>query len=178
MKTSNEGKKALIEREGGIKLKAYRDAGGYSIAVGNQTYLNNTKVQRGDTITLSEALSLFSLKLPYYESAVNKLVRVPLTQNQFDSLVSLVWNIGPGNFAKSKLLKYINSKQPPGLILKTYKDTVLTSQGVPSAALKRRRATEAEQFVSNLSHSIKKETENKIPIILVIAGIAVILYSF
>lgn len=172
MKTSNEGKRAIIAREGGFKLTAYRDPGGtWTIGAGNTTYLNKTKVQPGDKITMAEAVSLFSLKLPYYENAVNKLVRVPLTQSQFDSMVSLVWNIGPKRFAESKLLKYINSKQPPDLINKTFVDTVTTVNGKQSKGLKNRRFAEAVQFAKGVAQKIN---ENKIPIILLIGGMYVI----
>ena len=43
-------------------------------------------------------------------SAVNRLVTVPLTQNQFDSLVDFVYNLGEGSFAKSTLLRKLNNK--------------------------------------------------------------------
>lgn len=43
-----------------------------------------------------------------YEAVVLKaLGRVP-TQNQFDAMASLCWNIGPGNFAKSSVVRRLN----------------------------------------------------------------------
>lgn len=172
MKTSKGGQKEIIEREGGFKLKAYKDQGGtWTIGAGNTTYLNKSKVMPGDVITLAEAVSLFSIKLPYYERAVNTLVKVPLTQNQFDALVSLVWNIGPDRFSKSKLLKYINSKQPPSLINKTFIDTTVTVKGKVSQGLINRRKKESAQFFRNVASKIN---EKKVPIILVIAGMYLI----
>lgn len=169
MRTSQDGKKFIIDREGGFKLTAYRDPGGvWTIGAGNTTYLNKTKVQPGDKITMAEAISLFSLKLPYYENAVNKLVRVPISQKQFDALVSLVWNIGPKRFAESKLLKYINSKQPPELIARTFADTTVTINGKISHGLINRRKKEIALFFSE---------NKKTTIFLVIAGILVFLYS-
>ena len=176
MKTSQEGKKLIVSREGGFKLRAYKDPGGtWTIGAGNTSYLNRSKVQPGDKITMSEAVSLFSMKLPEYENAVNKLVRVQLTQQQFDSLVSLVWNIGAKRFAESKLLKYINSKQPPELINKTFIDTVTTVKGKQSKGLKNRRVNEAIQFAKGAAEKVNK---NKVPIILVIAGMYVIYRLF
>jgi lysozyme len=45
---------------------------------------------------------------------VNRLVKVELTQDQFDALVSLVFNIGGGNFERSTLLKKINARNFDG----------------------------------------------------------------
>ncbi|TCB80102.1 hypothetical protein E0H89_00230 [Acinetobacter sp. ANC 3781] len=47
--------------------------------------------------------------LKRFEKTVNDLVKVPLTQNQFDSLVSLTYNIGTATFEKSTLLKKLNA---------------------------------------------------------------------
>ena len=41
-------------------------------------------------------------------NCVNKLVTVPLTQNEFDSLVSWTYNLGCGTLRKSKVLEYLN----------------------------------------------------------------------
>lgn len=48
------------------------------------------------------------------QAAVNELVKVPLTQNQYDALVSLVFNIGRGSFARSSLLKKLNAGDMTG----------------------------------------------------------------
>jgi len=45
-----------------------------------------------------------------YEKAVNDgVTNVQLTQQQFDALVDFTFNVGPGAFAKSKLLKDVNA---------------------------------------------------------------------
>jgi lysozyme len=41
-------------------------------------------------------------------------VHVPLTQNQFDALVSFVFNLGVGNFRTSTLLKKLNAGDNDG----------------------------------------------------------------
>ncbi len=51
---------------------------------------------------------MFNPDVGFAENAVNKYVKVPLTQNQYDALVSFVYNLGEGNFRKSTLLKELN----------------------------------------------------------------------
>ena len=72
------------------------------------------KVKKGDKCTLEQAKEYFAHDLKRFESSVNNLVKVPLTQNQFDALVSLTYNIGSGNFASSTLLKKLNAKDYQG----------------------------------------------------------------
>lgn len=45
-----------------------------------------------------------------FEVALNSLVKVPLTQNQYDALLSLMYNIGVGAFKNSTLLKDLNAR--------------------------------------------------------------------
>ena len=78
------------------------------------------------------------------EKCVGKNVRVPLTQNEFDALVSLTFNIGCGAFAGSTLLKLLNSSDYDGAaqqILRWDKQA-----GKPLAGLTRRRQAEKEMF--------------------------------
>lgn len=43
------------------------------------------------------------------QRAVQRLVKVPITQSQFDGLVSFIYNIGEGNFSSSTMLRKINA---------------------------------------------------------------------
>ena len=62
-------------------------------------------------ITKEQAIDLLKVDVMVAEAAVNR--HLPsLTQNQFDALVSLVFNIGGGNFATSTLLKKIKGHSP------------------------------------------------------------------
>lgn len=103
MKTSDEGI-ALIAQFEGFRSKAYVCAGGkWTIGYGH------TKgVKEGDTITEAEGLRLLREDVADAESAVRKWVHAPLKQNQFDALVSFIFNVGSGNFASSSLLREVN----------------------------------------------------------------------
>ena len=61
------------------------------------------------TITQEEAEQMLVDELHEYESYINKYVTVALSQNQFDALVSWVYNLGPTNFNSSTMLKVLNA---------------------------------------------------------------------
>lgn len=63
-----------------------------------------------EPITESEAEYILEKDVKIAEDAVNKYVKIKLTQNQFDALVCFVFNIGITNFKTSTLLKFINSE--------------------------------------------------------------------
>jgi lysozyme len=65
-------------------------------------------VKMGDVITPAQAQILFNEDTAWAVAAVNKNVKVGLTQNQFDALVSFVFNVGTGNFKSSTLLRKLN----------------------------------------------------------------------
>jgi lysozyme len=79
---------------------------------------------------------------------VNQYVRVPLTQSQFDALTSFVFNLGPGNFKSSTLLKKLNIGDYDGAALEFGKWNKARVDGVlqPLPGLTRRRTAEASLF--------------------------------
>lgn len=62
-------------------------------------------------ITRAQAETLLRKDLVVFEAAVTALLKTTVNQNRFDALVSLCYNIGPGNLAKSSVLKYTNRRQ-------------------------------------------------------------------
>lgn len=94
----------LIKECEGCVLTAYPDAGGYSIGYGH----HGTDVKKGMSISQAKADEYLAKDLKTVCSFVKSKVKVKLTQNQFDALVSLTYNIGVGNFEKSSVLKYVN----------------------------------------------------------------------
>jgi lysozyme len=95
MRTSEQGRKLITQFEGEI-LKVYLDPVGLpTVGVGHLVKPNEKDVYPlGKKITKAESQDLLSKDLARFEGSINSLVKVPLTQNQFDALVSLVFNIG------------------------------------------------------------------------------------
>jgi lysozyme len=95
---------ALIKRHEGLRLSAYQDPGGkWTIGWGH-----TGDVQPGHVITEHQAEALLMLDAQTAAAAVNRRVKVPLSQHQFDALVCFVFNLGEGRFAESTMLKLIN----------------------------------------------------------------------
>lgn len=110
MKISSNGIE-LIKQFEGISLVPYLcPANIPTIGWGNTFYENMEKVTMQDgPITREKADSLFNfLVTTNFVNVVNRLVIVDINQNQFDALVSFVYNLGSGNFEKSTLLKKVN----------------------------------------------------------------------
>ena len=104
MKLSEDGINALIKREG-IRLKAYQDTKGiWTIGIGH----TGPEVVKGYQINELMAYDLFHKDVEWAMDAVNDNVYAPMTQNQFDALVSFVFNVGAGAFKRSTMLKYLN----------------------------------------------------------------------
>lgn len=105
MKLSEKGLEHIADSEG-TKLYAYLDTGGvWTIGVGH----TGPEVVRGLQISHAKAMEYLAEDVEEAEDAVNRLVKVDLTQNQFDMLVSFVFNVGEGQFKKSTLLKVLNA---------------------------------------------------------------------
>ncbi|MCH7393762.1 lysozyme [Acinetobacter dispersus] len=108
MTTSRVGINLITSFED-IVLNAYDDGVGiWTIGFGTTVYPNGVKVKKGDVCTAEQAKAFFTYDLKRFEAAVNGAVKVPLTQNQFDALVSLTYNIGETAFKKSTLLAKLN----------------------------------------------------------------------
>lgn len=106
--TSPAGRAAIAAREGNV-LTAYKDSVGVlTIGVGHTSAAGPPLVAAGMTITAAEADAILSRDLGNVESALRSTVTLPLSQNEFDALVSLTFNIGATAFKNSTLLKKLN----------------------------------------------------------------------
>ncbi|MBZ7706779.1 lysozyme [Klebsiella oxytoca] len=112
MQTSPEGI-ALIKGFEGCRLTAYPDPGTggapWTIGYGWTLPVDGKPVRPGMTIDQATADRLLKAGLVSYESDVLKLVKVKLTQNQFDALVSFAYNVGSRALSTSTLLKKLNA---------------------------------------------------------------------
>lgn len=98
----------LIKNFEGCRLTAYRcPANILTIGYGH----TGSDVVIGQNITQEQAEKLLKSDLLVHCNNVSRLVKVPLTQNQFDALVSFEFNVGYGNFASSTMLKLLNQKK-------------------------------------------------------------------
>ncbi|MGP4772512.1 lysozyme [Acinetobacter sp. PFS20] len=114
-KTTSQVGIDLIASFEDTRFKAYDDGVGiWTIGIGTTVYPNGVEVKEGDTCTLEQAKSYFKQDLAKFEKTVNDSVKVPLTQNQFDALVSLTYNIGSSAFKSSTLLKKLNKRDYQG----------------------------------------------------------------
>ena len=106
MKISQEGVN-LIKHFEGCRLEAYKcPAGVWTIGYGH-----TANVKEGDSVDQEAAEAFLIEDLESFEQAVTRLVEVPLTQQQFDALVSWTFNLGAGNLAESTLLRKLNNYQ-------------------------------------------------------------------
>ncbi len=114
MKTSSNGTSLIREFEGFMASAYLCPAKVWTIGIGTTVYPNGAKVKKGDKCTEEQALEYLRHDLKSFEKTVNDSVKVPLSQNQFDALVSLTYNIGSTAFKNSTLLKKLNAKDFTG----------------------------------------------------------------
>ncbi|MDS0026035.1 lysozyme [Enterobacter kobei] len=109
MQTSEKGI-ALIKQFEGCKLTAYQDSVGvWTIGYGWTQPVDGKPIRAGMTIKQETAERLLKTGLVSYESDVSRLVKVGMTQGQFDALVSFTYNLGARSLSTSTLLRKLNA---------------------------------------------------------------------
>lgn len=157
MKTSDRGV-ALIKTHEGLRLDAYPDAvygwARVTIGYGHTSQAGPPNVTRGMRITADEADAILRSDLRKFEVAVTGMVHVPLTQSQFDALVSLAFNIGPAALASSTLLRKLNAGDYQGAADQF--PVWNKSAGKTLPGLVKRRAAERALFLDGSSRPASK----------------------
>ncbi|WP_131114308.1 lysozyme [Lichenihabitans psoromatis] len=145
LSTSAAGRATLMAREG-CRLTAYRDSVGVlTIGVGHTGRATLPRVTAGMMISQTEAETIFASDLAPFEAAVKKAITRAATQNQFDAMVSLAFNIGSAGFRGSSVVRRFNAGD-----LGAAADAFLLwnkAGGRVVAGLAKRRAAERAQFL-------------------------------
>jgi len=103
----------IIKQFEGFSSKPYLcPAGVPTIGYGTTHYDYRAVTMHDHDISEKVATELLSYQVnSIYGKAVNHYVRVPITQNQFDALVSFTYNEGTNALKTSHLLKYVNQRR-------------------------------------------------------------------
>ena len=154
MSSVSENGVNLIKSFEGFRDKAYQDqASIWTIGYGTIKYPDGRKVEKGDECTMQQATEWLTDHISKNAApAVNQDVKQSLTQNQFDALVSFVYNEGEGNFKQSTLLKRVN-ENPSNLEIADafmmWTKVTVNGHKVESAGLKNRRTAEADLYFTH-----------------------------
>jgi lysozyme len=138
----------LIKDFEGLVLKPYLDVVGIpTIGIGVTTYEDGRKVSLKDpAITEERAIQLLQHHIQLYEKQVSAVVKTKLSENEFAALVSLCYNIGPGAFAKSTLVRLLNQDKKADAALEFLKWN--KAGGKEVKGLTRRREAEKVLFLT------------------------------
>lgn len=144
MQLNDSGYKLITQFEG-LKLKPYLDSIKVpTIGYGSTYYADGKRVTMADkAITQPEAFELFKSVADKFAKRVNLLIKKPVTQNQFNSLVSLAYNIGMGNFQSSTLLKKVNANpNDPSIALEFAKWNKAGGKVIPGLTTRRKKESD------------------------------------
>ena len=142
MNTSPKGI-ALIKEFEGLRLKAYQCPGG----VWTIGYGHTAGVKPGMLISKAQAEEYLKADLIAFERYLNGL-GLFLNQNQFDALISFIYNVGTGNFSNSTLLRKVRANPQDNSIMDEFLRWVY-SKGRVLPGLQRRRLAEMKLYFSN-----------------------------
>lgn len=151
MKVSLNGIK-FIQRHEGTKYHVYLDP--VNKPTGGIGHLLTTAERKlfpvGTKLSQAQVDKWFVEDLTRFTKAINKLITVPINQNQFDAMLSLAFNIGEGNFRKSSVLRYTNAKnfQKAADSFKLFNKATRNGKKIVLPGLTRRRTEEAKLYLT------------------------------
>lgn len=136
---------ALIKSFEGLRLEAYKDI----VGVWTIGYGHTGDVEPGQRITKAQAHDLLAADLVPREAAVGRLSSVSLNQNEFDALVSFVYNLGEDAFRRSSLRRELNAnnRQAAADWFLAWDKARVGGKLVRVKGLSNRRAAERELFL-------------------------------
>lgn len=149
MQVSNNGI-ALIKRFEGCVLTAYPDPGTggapWTIGYGWTGMVDGKSVRPGMKIDMATADRLLRTGVVSFDLAVSKMLKVAVTQNQYDALVSLAYNIGTRALSTSTLMRKLNAGDTKGAADEFLRWNRSGGKVIPG--LTSRRSAEREVFLS------------------------------
>lgn len=172
MNISNNGIN-LIKQFEGKSLKAYHGAADpinvWTIGYGHTSAAGAPRVTSGMVITDQQAVDILRSDLRSVELAIQHLVKAPVNQNQFDALVSFVYNVGESAFSRSTLLRKLNTGDYEGAS-KEFSKWTRAGNNPKVQGLVIRRKKEQELFDKDIT--VKAEHAGPVIAIGLGAGIA------
>lgn len=144
---------SLIKKFEGLKLKSYQDQKGiWTIGYGSIYNLDEKRpVKQNDIISEETALRWLKKEIENKQSEINKLIKVPVNQNQLDSITSFAYNIGVNALKKSTLLNLLNSGADKNLVANQFlrwNKINVNGKLIESKGLTNRRTLEKNLFLS------------------------------
>lgn len=141
MQISADGVDQIMAREG-VRLMAYPDSRGIpTIGVGHDGSTGAPRPVWGMQITRDECAAILTSDLAQFVACVNRTIKVETSQEEFDAMVSLAFNIGIHGFAGSSVARRLNAGDANGTA-----DAFLLWETPPELA--GRRISERMQFLS------------------------------
>lgn len=147
MKTSDHGVKFIADQEG-FRDRVYRDIAGIA-TIG---YGHVLRIGDPITVTPDQALEMLRRDIAVAELGVNSHVMVPLSQYQFDALVSFTFNLGAGALSTSMLLSELNQgryRSAADQFLR-WDHAIVGGEKIEVIALKNRREAERAMFLTGM----------------------------
>ena len=133
---------AFVRSREGLRLSAYPDGEGYSIGYGH--YLGPAPSPA--SISIAQADDMLMQDVNAAAATLTRIVTAPLTQNQYDALISFIYNIGADAFVSSTLLGKLNNRDYTGAAAEFGR--WVYSKGVVVGGLVTRRNVEKNLFLA------------------------------
>ena len=134
----------LIKRFEGFSHTIYICPAGYPTIGYGHLVLEHEQDQFATGITPAQATDLLRKDVRIAERAVLRLISVPLTDGQFDALVSFTFNLGAGALQRSTLRRKVNRGEHEGIPSELMKWVLAAGKRLPG--LVRRRQEEGASY--------------------------------
>lgn len=139
----------LIKQFEGLRLKAYKDSVDIATIGYGSTRIDGRRVRIGEKITKEKAEQLLLSDVLRISDTLNRL-NLNLNQNQFDALISFIYNVGIGNFKISTMYKLLKE----GLYEDAAKEFLRWNKagGKVLSGLTKRRLAEQKLFLTPIDN--------------------------